>query len=198
MPDLETLILAAGYVGLFAIVFAESGLFFGFIFPGDSLLFTAGFLASQGYFNIWMLAPLLALAGILGDNAGYWTGAKAGPLIFTRENSLLFSQKRVREAEAFFKTHGGMSILLCRFIPAVRTFTPIIAGVAHMPYRTFLFFNILGGLIWGLGFPSGGYLLGATVPNADAYIVPIVAFIIIVSFIPILPHWWRWFRSKKM
>ncbi len=196
MPDLETLILAAGYVGLFAIVFAESGLFFGFIFPGDSLLFTAGFLASQGYFTIWILAPLLALAGILGDNAGYWTGAKAGPLIFTRENSLLFSQKRVREAEAFFKTHGGMSILLCRFIPAVRTFTPIIAGVAHMPYRTFLFFNILGGLIWGLGFPIGGYILGATVPNADTYIVPIVGFIIVVSFIPIIPHWIRWFRNK--
>lgn len=195
MFDLQALILWAGYIGLFAIVFAESGLFFGFVFPGDSLLFTAGFLASLGYFNIWILAPLLALAGILGDSAGYWTGKKAGPLLFSREDSLLFSQKRVDQARAFFEQYGGLSIVFCRFIPAVRTFTPIVAGVAGMKYRTFLFFNILGGLVWGLGFPVAGYVLGATVPNADAYVLPIVAVIIVVSFIPLIPHWIRWLRS---
>lgn len=195
MFNLEELVLWAGYAGLFTIVFAESGLFFGFIFPGDSLLFTAGFLASLGYFNIWILAPLLALAGILGDNAGYWTGKKAGPLLFTREDSFLFSQKRVEQARTFFETYGGFSIVFCRFIPAVRTFTPIIAGVAGMHYRTFLFFNILGGLIWGLGFPVAGYILGATVPNAEKYVLPIVAVIIVVSFIPLVPHWIRYLRS---
>lgn len=196
MPDLEPLILTIGYVGLFAIVFAESGLFFGFIFPGDSLLFTAGFLASQGYFNIWILAPLLALAGILGDNAGYWTGKKAGPLLFSREDSFFFNKKRVAQAQAFFEQYGGLSIVFCRFIPAVRTFTPIVAGVAGMHYPKFLFFNILGGVIWGLGFPVAGYILGSTVPNAEAYMLPIVLAIIFITLIPIVPNLIRWIRHK--
>lgn len=192
MFDLQTLAISAGYVGLFAIVFAESGLFFGFIFPGDSLLFTAGFLASLGYFNIWLLAPLMAVAAIAGDSAGYWTGNKAGPVLFTRENSLLFNRTRVAQAKSFFDAHGGKSIVLARFIPAVRTFTPIVAGVANMRYRTFLFFNICGGIVWGLGFPTAGYVLGSVVPNADRYVLPIIGVIIIVSVLPIV---WQWKRT---
>lgn len=195
MFDLQSLIVSAGYIGLFVVVFAESGLFFGFIFPGDSLLFTAGFMASLGYFNIWLLAPLLAIAGILGDSVGYWTGAKAGPILFTREDSMFFSKQRVQQAHDFFERYGGISIVFSRFIPAIRTFTPIVAGVARMPYRTFMFFNICGGVVWGLGFPIAGYVLGSTVPNADRYILPIVGIIIIVSTLPVVSQWWRAYNA---
>lgn len=185
MFDLMTIVQTAGIVGLTAIIFAESGLFFGFVFPGDSLLFSAGYLAWQGYFHIWLLVPLMVAAAIVGDSVGYWTGKKVGPLLFTRPDSFFFSQKRVQQAKTFFEQHGASSIILARFIPAVRTFTPIIAGVAGMDYRKFLTFNVIGGLIWGAGFPIAGYFLGATVPNADHYVIPIVALIIITSFIPI-------------
>ena len=185
MFDLNTLVQTAGIVGLTAIIFAESGLFFGFFFPGDSLLFTAGYLASQGFFSMPLLVPLMVVAAIAGDSVGYWTGKKVGPLLFTRPDSFLFSQRRVQEARVFFEQHGASSIILARFIPAVRTFTPIIAGVAGMEYRKFLTFNIIGGLIWGAGFPIAGYFLGATVPNADRYVIPIVILIIFTSFIPV-------------
>jgi membrane-associated protein len=186
MFDLASLVQTAGYVGLAAIVFAESGMFFGFFFPGDSLLFTAGFLASEGYFNILILAPLLTTAAIAGDSAGYWTGKKVGPLLFTRPDSFLFSRTRVEQAHVFFEKHGAKSIVLARFIPAVRTFTPIIAGVAGMSYKTFLTYNILGGIIWGAGLSVAGYFLGALVPNADKYVIPIVGVIIILSLLPLI------------
>lgn len=194
MFDLVALIQTAGYVGVTAIVFAESGLFFGFFFPGDSLLFTAGFLASQGYFNIWLLVPLMVIAAIAGDSVGYWTGRKAGPFIFTRPDSFFFNQKRVQDAKVFFEKHGAKSIVLARFIPAVRTFTPIIAGVAGMEYRTFLTYNILGGFLWGAGMTIAGYFLGATVPNADHYILPLVILIIILSVLPIVKSYFT-FRT---
>lgn len=197
MFDLTTLIQTTGYVGLAAIVFAESGLFFGFFFPGDSLLFTAGFLASQGYFNIVLLVPLLTVAAIAGDSAGYWTGKKAGPLLFTRPDSFLFSQKRVAEARAFFEKNGAVSIVLARFIPAVRTFTPIIAGIAGMEYKKFLTYNVVGGLLWGAGLPTAGYFLGALVPNADRYVLPIVALIIIVSLIPLARPYIGYLQSRR-
>jgi membrane-associated protein len=186
MFEVITLVQTAGYLGVTAIVFAESGLFFGFFFPGDSLLFTAGFLASQGFFNMWFLVPLVVVAAIAGDSVGYWTGKKVGPFIFTRPDSLFFSQKRVQQAKDFFDKHGAKSIVIARFIPAVRTFTPIIAGVAEMNYHTFLTYNIIGGIIWGAGLPLAGYFLGAVIPNADRYILPIVALIIILSVLPIV------------
>ncbi len=186
MFDLVSLVQTAGYVGLVAIIFAESGLFFGFFLPGDSLLFTAGFLASQGHFNILVLVPLLTIAAIAGDSAGYWTGSKVGPRLFTRPDSFFFSHARVERTRAFFEKHGAMSIVLARFIPAVRTFTPVIAGVAGMRYKTFLIYNVIGGIIWGAGFPVAGYFLGALIPNADKYILPIVGVIIIVSITPLL------------
>ncbi|MEK7628728.1 MAG: DedA family protein [Patescibacteria group bacterium] len=186
MLDLAGFVQGAGYAGLTGIVFAESGLLFGFFFPGDSLLFTAGFLSSQGYFNIALLVPLLVVAAIAGDTVGYWSGRKAGPLIFTRPNSLFFSQQRVEQARLFFEKKGAMAIILARFIPAVRTLTPIVAGVAGMQYRTFVTYNVIGGFLWAGGVTLAGYFLGSLIPDVERYLLPIVGLIIAVSFIPLI------------
>lgn len=184
--DLIALIKTFGYIGIFAIVFAESGLFFGFFFPGDSLLFTAGLIASQGFLNIWILVPLIILAAILGDNLGYWFGAKIGPKIFTREDSFFFNKQHIERTHNFYLKYGSRAIVFARFIPIVRTFTPILAGVGTMPYGTFLKFNIIGGILWGAGVTSASYFLGSIIPGVERYLLPIVIGIIIVSFIPII------------
>lgn len=188
MFDLVSLIKTVGYLGLFAIVFAESGLLIGFFLPGDSLLFTAGFLSSQGYLNVWLLMPLLFFAAVLGDNVGYSFGYKVGPRIFKRQDSLLFNQDYLRRANAFFNKHGGAAIILARFIPAVRTFTPILAGVGKMHYRTFLMYNLLGGALWIVSLTLLGHYLGKVIPNVDHYILPIIAVIIVLSVMPTVLH----------
>jgi membrane-associated protein len=182
--DLPILIRTIGYFGVAAIVFAESGLFIGFFLPGDSLLFTAGFLASQDYFNVFFLIPLLILAAILGDTVGYLFGAKVGPKIFSRPDSLLFHQEHIQRAEKFYKEHGRATIILARFMPVIRTFAPIIAGVGRMPYRTFIIYNIVGGFLWVVMLTLFGYFLGRVVPNVDRYILPIVFAIILLSVLP--------------
>ncbi len=184
--DLVQLIQVAGYIGLSAIVFAESGLFFGFFFPGDSLLFTAGLIASQGFFNIWILAAVVSASAILGDSVGYWFGAKVGPQIFTRENSFFFHKKHIERTHRFYLSYGAKTIVLARFVPIVRTFAPILAGVGSMPYGTFLRYNILGGILWGVGMTFLGYMLGGLIPNIDSYLLPIVLGIILISFLPII------------
>ena len=183
--DIPHLVAAAGYAGLFCIVFAESGLFFGFFFPGDSLLFTAGLLAWGGLFNIWLLIPLLALAAILGDQAGYWFGAKVGPALFSREDSLFFHKRHLERTQLFYAKHGARAVVLARFIPIVRTFAPIFAGIGRMRYPTFLSYNIAGGILWSTGLTLFGYFLGGTVPNSQHYLLPISALIIVVSLLPI-------------
>ena len=185
--DLVTLVKTAGYAGMFFIIFAESGLFIGFFLPGDSLLFTAGFLASQGFLHIIPLSILTFIAAILGDNVGYAFGKKVGVKIFTRDNSLLFHKDYLAKAQHFYEKHGVKTIVLARFIPVVRTFAPIVAGVGNMKYSTFLFYNFIGGLIWGLGMPLLGYFLGSAIPGIDHYLIPIVLVIIVVSFLP--PVW---------
>jgi membrane-associated protein len=182
--DLITLIQTIGYIGLFAVIFAESGLFFGFFFPGDSLLFTAGFLASQGHLNVLVLLPLLVVAAVGGDNAGYWTGKKLGGWLLSRPESFFFKRSRLAKAQAFYAKHGGKTLILARFIPAVRTFVPIAAGLADMPYKSFFSYNVIGGLLWTVGMIMGGYFLGSLIPNVDRYILPIIALIIIISVIP--------------
>ena len=149
--DLEQLILTVGYLGLFAIVFAESGLFFGFFLPGDSLLLTAGLLASRDLLDIVVLLLILFPAAVLGDTVGYWFGAKVGPPLFKREESLFFKPKNLMAAKAFYDGHGGKTITLARFMRFVRTFAPIVAGAVKMEYRRFLFFNLLGGVVWATG-----------------------------------------------
>jgi len=186
--DLATFILAAGYIGLFTVVFAESGLFLGFFLPGDSLIFTAGFLASQGYFSIIILVAIFFAGAVLGDSFGYAFGKKTGPKLFTRENSLLFKKSHLEKARIFYETHGGKTIILARFMPIIRTFAPILAGVGMMKYSVFLSYNIIGGALWAIGVSSAGYLLGSLIPNVDKYIIPIVILIIIASILPPIIH----------
>jgi membrane-associated protein len=184
--DIVTLVQAVGYVGLFAIIFAESGLFFGFFLPGDSLLFTAGLLASQGLFNYYALAVIFALAAISGDNVGYMFGKKIGPKIFTRDDSLLFQKKHVERTQKFYEKYGTKTIVLARFIPIVRTFAPILAGVASMNYATFFKYNVIGGLIWGVGISFIGFFLGSRIPGIENYLNYIIVAIIATSFLPIV------------
>ena len=143
--NLIELIKTVGYLGVFGIVFAESGLFIGFFLPGDSLLFTAGLLASQGYLNIATLLLVVFVGAVLGDNFGYAFGKTVGPKLFRRENSILFHKKNLIRAHNFYKQYGPMTIILARFIPVVRTFAPIVAGIGQMQYKTFVFYNIFGG-----------------------------------------------------
>lgn len=186
MFDLLAIITTAGYVGLFAIIFAESGLFFGFFLPGDSLLFTAGFLASQGTISIGLLLPLLIIAAISGDSVGYAFGVRVGPKIFTKKESRFFKPDHVTRAHEFFLKYGKKAIFLARFLPIVRTFVPIVAGVAKMPYHEFIAYNILGGISWVSSMLLLGYFLGRQIPNAEQYLHPIILFIIFVSFLPML------------
>ncbi len=182
--DLSLLIKTIGYLGIFFFIFAESGLFFGFFLPGDSLLFTAGLLASQGYFNISILILLTTLGAILGDQVGYLFGKKIGPKIFNRDDSFFFRKKHITEAEIFYQNYGKKTIILARFIPIVRTFVPILAGVGKMHYKKFFTYNIIGGILWGLGIPLLGYFLGENIPNIDKYLLPIILLIIFLSILP--------------
>lgn len=197
IPDLPTIIQTVGHLGIFAIVFAESGLFFGFFLPGDSLLFTAGLLAVQGYLNFPLLVIGSFIAAVLGDGVGYAFGARVGPRIFVRENSILFHRAHIERTRNFFNAHGPKTIVLARFVPIVRTFAPILAGVAGMPYRTFLTYNLLGAALWAIGIPTLGYVLGRSIPDIDRYLLPIVLAIIATSFIPPLLDLWRHRRASS-
>ncbi len=197
MFDIVTLVQAAGYVGLTAIVFAESGLFFGFFLPGDSLLFTAGFLASQGLLDMAPLVFLLFVAAVAGDTVGYWFGKKIGRSIFSRPQSRFFNPAHIVRTQHFFERYGKKAIVLARFVPIVRTFTPIMAGVGTMPYPTFAAYNIAGGFLWVVGMTLGGYFLGQVVPHADRYVEVIVIGIIVVSLIPIVREYLQMRRGYR-
>jgi len=186
--DLTELIKTIGYVGITFMVFAESGLFFGFFFPGDSLLFTSGFLASQGFFDIKLLVLLVVIAAIGGDQIGYWTGNKFGKWLMNKRESFLFSKHNMKKAQDFYNKHGGKALIFARFVPAVRTFVPIVAGMAEMEYKKFIMFNVVGGIFWGIGMTLAGYYLGRAIPGVDKYLLPIVLGIIIISVIPGLIH----------
>ncbi|MCX6713528.1 MAG: VTT domain-containing protein [Candidatus Vogelbacteria bacterium] len=162
--------------------------------PGDSLVFTAGFLASQGFLNIYLLCVVLFVGAVLGDNVGYWFGKKTGPMIFKKEDSRFFKKEYVTKAHDFFDKHGGKSLILARFVPVVRTFTPIVAGVGRMNYSLFFFYNIIGGLFWSVGITLLGFFLGRLVPNAERYIFPIV---ILIIFVSILPSVIQFFKLRK-
>ena len=181
---MEEFIRAAGYFGLFAMIFAESGVLIGFFLPGDSVLFTAGFLSSQGYLNIWFLIPLMFIAAAAGDSVGYEFGKKVGPRIFKREDSLLFKKKYILDAQHYYEKYGGKTLILARFIPFVRTFAPILAGVGNMKYRKFLSYNLIGAFLWAVGLTLLGYFMGNLIPNVDRYLLPIIAIIVIASIAP--------------
>lgn len=183
--DPEELIATFGTIGLFAIIFAESGLLFGFFLPGDSLLFTAGLLASQGKLNFPVIVVGCFVAAVVGDQVGYVFGRKVGPALFRKPDSRLFKHENVERAQHFFDRHGSKTIVLARFVPVVRTFAPIVAGVSHMHYRTFVAFNVLGGLLWAVGVITLGYVLGETIPSIDKYLLPVIGVIILVSVLPV-------------
>lgn len=186
--DLVELIKTAGYLGVFAIVFLESGLLIGFFFPGDSLLFTAGFLASQGFLDIKILIAGCFIFAVLGDSIGYMIGKKLGPKIFTREKSLLFNKGHLEKAQKFYDKHGGKTIVLARFVPVIRAFAPVVAGAGKMDYKRFVFFNLFGAVIWAIGVTYAGFYLGSKIPDVDKYLLPIIGLIIVASVLPGVHH----------
>ena len=192
--ELGPLIQSVGYIGIFLIVFAESGLLIGFMLPGDSLLFTAGIFASQGFFNVWLLCALTFVAAVLGDNVGYAFGKRVGPRIFSKKDSLFFHQKYIDKSQDFFDKHGGKTLILARFTPIVRTFAPILAGVGKMEYKRFFFYNVIGAVIWAIGVTLLGYFLGSLIPDPDKYIIPGMIIIIALS---ILPSIWHVIRDRR-
>lgn len=197
MGQFTEFLISLGYTGLFAVVFAESGLLIGFFFPGDSLLFTAGLLASQGTLNITVVVVGSVIAAVAGDSVGYAFGRRIGPRLFQREDSRFFKHSHLERAHAFYERHGGKTLILARFIPVVRTFAPIVAGIGQMKYRAFLSYNVVGGLLWAVGLPVLGFQLGERIPNIDRYIFPILAVIVVVSVLPPMWHVWRERRAQK-
>jgi membrane-associated protein len=188
---LYELVRWGGYVALVAIVFTETGLLVGFFLPGDSLLITAGLVAAAGSLDIWLLNGLLIVAAIVGDSVGYAIGYRAGPRIFTREDSRWFNRRHLVRTREFYERHGGKTIVLARFIPIIRTFAPVVAGVGRMEYRRFLAYNVLGGIGWVSGLTWAGYVLGRTIPDIGRYIHIVIGIVVIVSAIPIGVEWWR-------
>jgi len=189
--DLEQTIRTIGLFGVFGVVFAETGLLIGFFLPGDSLLFTAGFLASQGFFDIAWLSVGCFVACVLGNVAAYAFGARVGRKLFERPNSRFFRREHLEKAHAFYEKHGAKALVLARFIPGVRVFAPIVAGTSLMDYRKFTLVNVIGGALWAFGLTWAGYWLGHAIPNVDRYLLPIVALIVFVSVLPAVIHVWR-------
>jgi membrane-associated protein len=183
--SLDDLIRWGGYLVLVAIVFTETGLLVGFFLPGDSLLITAGLVAATGALDIWWLNVLLMAAAIVGDSVGYAIGYRAGPRLFTREQSLLFRPSHVERTRQFYERHGAKTIVIARFVPIVRTFAPVVAGVGQMEYRRFLIYNVAGGVGWVTSMTWAGYLLGQTIPNIGDHIHVVVVIVILLSLIPI-------------
>ncbi len=191
--DLPSLVQTVGYFGLAFIIFAETGLFFGFFLPGDSLLLTAGVFAAKGTFNLLYLNLLLITAAIVGDAFGYYFGKKTGKIIFKREESFLFKKSHLEKAKKFYEEHGGKAIILGRFIPVVRTFVPIVAGSLEMPYKKFFMYNVLGGIFWVASLTLLGYFVGEVI-DIEKNLVLAILIIIALSFVPYLYEYWK---SKK-
>ena len=200
LRDLPALVQWAGYVGLTIIIFAETGLLIGFFLPGDSLLVTAGLLCTKPEFglDVLQLGALLTTAAILGDNTGYWIGRATGPRIFNREDSLLFNKKHVLRAQAFYERHGGKTIILARFMPIIRTFAPVVAGVGKMRYSTFIVCSISGGIAWIWSMLMIGFVLGRTFPAAAQHVEKVIIVVVFLSILPGIIGWWRERSAQKL
>ena len=194
LTDVETLVRVGGLTAMTAIVFAETGLLVGFFLPGDSLLVTAGVFAAAGQLNIWTLNALLVVAAIVGDTVGYWFGRRVGQALFKRPKSLLFNPAHLRRAHDFYEKHGGKTIIIARFMPIVRTFAPIVAGMGEMNYRRFLSFNVFGGLLWVVSMTGIGYFLGK-IPGVREHIEVVILIVIFLSILPgiiaFAREWWK-------
>jgi len=182
--DVETLVRTGGLLVLIIIVFTETGLLVGFFLPGDSLLVTAGIFAASGDLDLLTLNTSLSVAAIAGDSLGYAIGKRTGPKIFNRENSLLFSRKHLIAAKEFYDRHGGFTIFVARFMPIIRTFAPVVAGVGAMEYRKFIVYNVFGGIFWVLSMTLTGYFLGKIIPNIQKRIDVVIAIVIVISLLP--------------
>lgn len=192
-------IIAGGLVVIAIIIFAECGLLIGFFLPGDSLLFTAGFLASQHELgvDIWLLSLVAGLAAALGPLVGYWYGKAFGPRLFNREDSLFFHKRHLERAHEFYERHGGKALIIARFMPVVRTFAPVVAGIGSMDYPRFVAYTVIGAVLWAMGMTWLGYFLGSLIPDAGKYIEYIVVIIIVVSIAPPVVHFLREQRAAK-
>jgi membrane-associated protein len=189
----ETIIAAGGYLLITIIIFAECGLLVGFFLPGDSLLFTAGLFASQGLFglDIWVLSALCGVAAAIGPLVGYWYGNWWGPRLFNREDSLLFRKQHLVRAHEFYERNGGKALILARFMPIVRTFAPVVAGMAKMDYTRFVIYTLVGALVWAVGVTWAGYFLGRVYPDAGKYLEYIIVVIVLLSIAPPIIHFIR-------
>lgn len=190
MEPLIEFITHLGIFAVLAVIFAESGLLIGFFLPGDSLLFMSGFLVQRGTFdiNVHLFVMLLFVAAVIGDNVGYSFGRRVGRKLFDRPNSKIFKQKYLIQSEAFFKKHGPIAIVLARFVPIVRTFTPIIAGVSKMNHKTFFIYNVIGGFLWVSIFTYLGYFIGQLLTDLGFNIEIIALAIVFISILPIVIH----------
>jgi membrane-associated protein len=184
LSNLPDLVQWAGLFGLSLIVFSETGLLIGVFLPGDSLLVTAGLLAARGYLNVYRLAPILTLAAILGNSLGYFIGRATGPRIFNRDNSLFFNKKHAIRAHEFYEKYGRMTIVIAQFMPVIRTFSPVIAGVAGMRFRDFIKYNVLGAVFWVWSMLGIGYFLGNYIPGIDQHIEIVVVIVVFISLLP--------------
>ena len=186
MESLIEAILSASYLGIFLIVFAETGLLVGFFLPGDSLLIAAGLLAAGGKLNLGGIMAAVVVGAILGNTAGYFIGQRFGPAVFSNQNSRFFKPEYVVEAQKFFVKYGALAVILARFVPIVRTLVPTLAGVSRMPFGLYTLYNVIGALLWGVGLTALAYYLGQLIPDLDKYILLIVAVVLVVSVIPIV------------
>ena len=182
--DVEGLVHVGGILGLSAIVFTETGLLIGFFLPGDSLLVTAGVFAAQGDLDVAVLVACLIGAAVLGDTLGYNIGARAGPKLFSRPDSFLFNRKHLITTNEFYERHGPFTIVIARFVPIIRTFAPVVAGIGAMKYSRFIVYNIFGGIGWVLATVLGGYFLGQVVPNIHDHLHKVIAGVIVLSLMP--------------
>jgi len=182
--DVEGIIRWGGLLMLVVIVFAETGLMIGFFLPGDSLLVTAGVFCAAGHLQLWTLLTAVTAAAIAGDQVGYWIGYRAGPLLFRREDSLFFKRRHLMRAHAFYERHGGKTIILARFMPIIRTFAPVVAGVGEMQYRRFVSFNVVGGFLWVWSMALLGFSLGHTIPDIDRHIHLVILVVVFLSILP--------------
>ncbi len=184
----------AGYLIISGVIFAETGLFFGFFLPGDTVLFPAGLLASQGYFNLALLCTFAFIAAVLGNTVGYFFGKHVGKRIFNREDSIFFHKDHIMRARSFYDKHGGKTIILARFLPILRTFAPIVAGVSEMNFGIFTLYSMIGALVWAVGLPIAGFYLGKYIPNIDKIILPIIVLAVIV---PLLSSIYELVKTKE-
>lgn len=197
LTDVETLIRLGGLTAMTAIVFSETGLLVGFFLPGDSLLVTAGVFAAAGKLNLWHVIGLLSVAAIVGDTVGYWFGRRVGQALFRRPKSLLFNPDHLRRAHDFYEKHGGKTIIIARFMPIIRTFAPIVAGMGQMNYRRFVSFNVVGGILWVISMTGIGYFLGR-IPGVREHIDIVIVVVVFLSILPgIIAGGREWMKKRR-